>query len=204
MTHERSLGQTGETGKKIGRDLFLFGAQGRALLFYPFEKRKEKEKMKTKLLAILFTLTLLLTFVSCAAEEPKAPTATQTAEESATKAVGEIPAEGLWEKATYREDKTFGNGAKTVKVTVKAGEHSVTFTVKTDKDNLGDALLEHKLVEGEDGAYGLYIKKVNGILADYDVDQTYWSFQIGGEAQMNGVSDAKIQGGESFELVRTK
>lgn len=162
--------------------------------------------MKTKLLAILFTLTLLLTFVSCAVEEPKAPTATEalTTEETVTKDNDGIPAEGLWEKATYREDKTFGDGAKTVKVTVKAGDHSVTFTVKTDKDNLGDALLEHKLVEGEDGAYGLYIKKVNGILADYDVDQTYWSFQIGGEAQMNGVSDAKIQGGESFELVRTK
>ena len=160
--------------------------------------------MKTKLLVILFALTLLLTLVSCTAEEPKAPTATQTVEETATKANDGIPADGLWKEATYRENKTFGEGAKTVKVTVKAGDHSVVFTVKTDKDNLGDALLEHKLVEGEDGAYGLYIKKVNGILADYDVDQTYWSFQIDGVAQMNGVSDAKIQGGESFELVRTK
>lgn len=160
--------------------------------------------MKTKLLVILFALTLLLTLVSCTAEEPKAPTATQTVEETATKVNDGIPADGLWKEATYRENKTFGEGAKTVKVTVKAGDHSVVFTVKTDKDNLGDALLEHKLVEGEDGAYGLYIKKVNGILADYDVDQTYWSFQIDGVAQMNGVSDAKIQGGESFELVRTK
>lgn len=160
--------------------------------------------MKTKLLAILFAFALLFTLVSCTAEEPKAPTATQTVEGTATKANDGIPADGLWKEATYRENKTFGEGAKTVKVTVKAGDHSVVFTVKTDKDNLGDALLEHKLVEGEDGAYGFYIKKVNGILADYDVDQTYWSFQIDGVAQMNGVSDAKIQGGESFELVRTK
>ncbi|MBQ3075051.1 MAG: DUF4430 domain-containing protein [Clostridia bacterium] len=163
--------------------------------------------MKTKILAILFTMTLLFTLVSCAANEPEEPKETVSAltEEQAKTQSGEgVPAEGLWKTATYREDKTFGDGAKTVKVTVKAEESSVTFTIKTDKDNLADALLEHKLVEGEDGAYGLYIKKVNGILADYDVDQTYWSFQIDGEAQMTGVSDAKIQGGESFEFVRTK
>ena len=154
--------------------------------------------MKTKFLAILLTIIAILTLVSCASEqeEPKDPAATLSGEN--------IPAEGIWEKAAYREDKTFGSGAKTFTLKVVAGDYYVTFTVNTDKDNLADALLEHKIVEGEDGAYGLYIKKVNGILADYDVDQTYWSFQIGGEAQMTGVSDAKIEGGESFELVRTK
>lgn len=162
--------------------------------------------MKRKVLAILFALTMLLTLASCATtpEEPKDPTDTATTEQKSKEAADGIPAEGLWEKATYREDKTFGNGAKSIQVTVKAGDYSVTFTVKTDKENLADAMLEHKLVEGEDGAYGLYIKKVNGILADYDVDQSYWSFEIGGVAQMNGVSDFKIKGGESVELVRTK
>ena len=167
-------------------------------MFYPFEKRKENKKMKTKLLAILLTLITLLTLVSCATtkEEPVNPTATLENEN--------IPADGLWKDATYRENKTFGSGAKAFTLKVIAGDYYVTFTVNTDKENLAEALLEHKLVEGEDGAYGLYIKKVNGILADYDVDQTYWSFQIGGEAQMTGISEAKIEGGEAFELVRTK
>lgn len=167
--------------------------------------------MKTKILAMLLTVTMLLALVSCTApaETPKGNetlTENETVLEKKTevdKASG-VAAEGIWKDATHREDKTFGTGAKTVKVTVKAENASVTFTVNTDKENLADALLEHKLVEGEDGAYGLYIKKVNGMLADYDVNQTYWSFQINGEAQMSGVSDAKIQGGESFELVYAK
>ena len=153
--------------------------------------------MKTKLIAILLTLITLLTMVSCAAEkeEPQEPKTLETET---------VIASDLWAKATYKEDQTLGSGNKTVTVKVVADGSYVTFTLKTDKENLGDALLDSGLAEGEDGAYGLYIKKVNGILADYDVDQTYWSFQVGGEAQMNGVSDFKIVGGESVELVRTK
>ena len=82
--------------------------------------------------------------------------------------------QNLWESATYTQNQTFGEGKTTIEVEVKAEEKSVTFTINTDKENLADALLEHKLVDGDDSQYGLYIKKVNGILADYDVDKAYW------------------------------
>ena len=112
--------------------------------------------------------------------------------------------EGLWENATYTSDKTFGEGKTTIEVEVKAGDDSVTFTVNTDKENLADALLEHELVEGDDSQYGLYIKKVNGILADYDVNQSYWSLCKDGEMLMTGASDTKIAEGEHYELVYAK
>ena len=80
--------------------------------------------------------------------------------------------DALWENATYGEDKEFGSGAKTVNIEVKAGDRSVTFTIHTDKDTVGEALFEHNLIDGDDGAYGLYVKVVNGITADYDVDQS--------------------------------
>ena len=115
-----------------------------------------------------------------------------------------VKAEGLWENATYASDKTFGEGKTTIEVEVKAEEKSVTFTINTDKENLADALLEHKLVEGEDSQYGLYIKKVNGILADYDVNQSYWSLCKNGEMLMTGASDTKISEGEHYELVYAK
>ena len=115
-----------------------------------------------------------------------------------------IPAEGLWEDATYRNDKTFGNGSKTVMVEVKAGDDSVTFTIKTDKETLGEALMEHSLIDGEQGAYGLYIKKVNGITADYDIDKSYWGFYKNGEYMMTGVDATKISNGEHYELVYSK
>ena len=99
---------------------------------------------------------------------------------------------------------TFGKGEKTVTVVVKAEDESVTFTVNTDKDTLGDALLEHDLIDGEEGQFGLYIKVVNGITADYDVDKSYWGFYPNGEYMMTGVDGTTIEGGETFELVYEK
>ncbi len=115
-----------------------------------------------------------------------------------------VKAEGLWESAVYTSDKTFGEGKTTIEVEVKAGEQSVTFTINTDKENFADALLEHEIIEGEDGPYGLYIKKVNGILADYDVDQSYWSLCKDGEMLNTGASDTKIAQGEHYEFVYAK
>ena len=115
-----------------------------------------------------------------------------------------VSREGLWENATYLSDKEFGEGDVTVMVEVKAGDASVTFTINTDKTTLGDALIEHSLIDGEEGPYGLYIKKVNGITADYDVDQSYWAFYKDGEYMMTGVDATTIADGEHYELVYTK
>lgn len=115
-----------------------------------------------------------------------------------------VSAEGLWENATYRRDMEFGNGAKTVEVEVKVGEESVTFTLHTDKETLGEALLEHDLIDGEEGAYGLYVKFVNGIEANYDKDGSYWGFYKNGEMMLVGVDGAVIADGEHYELVREK
>jgi predicted small secreted protein len=115
-----------------------------------------------------------------------------------------VSKEGLWEEATYRKDEEFGDGQKTVKVEVCAGDESITFTVHTDEEFLGDALLQHGLIEGEDGPYGLYVKRVNGILADYDIDASYWALSINGEYAMTGISETPVTDGEHYELTYSK
>ena len=117
---------------------------------------------------------------------------------------GTVEDSGAWENATYLNDKEFGNGKTTVQVEVKAEGQSVTFTIHTDKNILGDALTEHELIAGEEGQYGLYIKLVNGIEADYDKDQTYWAFYKNGEYMMSGVDTTEISDGEHYELVKEK
>jgi hypothetical protein len=139
--------------------------------------------MKKTLNSILLLLALVICLSSCATPVD----------------LGE-----LWEDATYVEDTEFGNGETTVNVEVKAGEHSVSFTINTDKTTLGEALLEHSLIEGEDSQYGLYVKKVNGILADYDINGSYWGFYKNGEYMMSGVDSTEIADGEHYELVYTK
>ena len=115
-----------------------------------------------------------------------------------------VDAEGLWENATYRKDTELGKGATTVQVEVKAGEESITFTIKTDKKTLGDALFEHELITGDQSQYGLYIKSVNGIRADYDLDKSYWGFYKNGEYMLTGVDGTEIADGEHYELVYEK
>jgi len=110
----------------------------------------------------------------------------------------------LWSSAVYTEDTEFGNGEKTIFLEVQAEEHSVEFIIRTNADTVGDALSEHDLVSGEEGAYGLYIKTVNGITADYDQNQSYWSFEQNGEYMMTGVDKTELTDGAHYELIYTK
>jgi len=110
----------------------------------------------------------------------------------------------IWAEATYTKDTELGSGGKTVLIEVKAEEKSVTFILHTDKENLGEVLTEHNLVSGEQGAYGLYIKTVNGILADYNQTKSYWGLTKNGESVMTGVDSVTIADGEHYEFVYTK
>lgn len=110
----------------------------------------------------------------------------------------------VWEDAKQTENTVYGTGAKSIKVEVKAADKSVTLTVNTDKATLGEALLEHNIISGEQGQYGLYVKVVNGITADYDVDGSYWAVYKNGEYCMSGVDSTPIADGEHYEFVYTK
>lgn len=110
----------------------------------------------------------------------------------------------LWDEAIYTENVTLGNGDKTIELEVSAEDKSVTITIKTDAENLEDALCEQKIIEGEEGPYGMYIKKVNGITADYDIDQSFWSLSQDGTPSSTGASGVEIKGGEHFEFIYTK
>lgn len=155
-------------------------------------------------LALLMALLLTLCLFACKEEPIETPdTSDTTVSDTVAEAVTIAP-EGLWANATYLADAEFGEGAKTVQVKVIVGEQSVTFTVKTDASTLGEALIAHDLIAGEQGDYGLYVKVVNGITADYDIDQSYWGFSKNGEYMMTGVDSTEIADGEVYELTYTK
>ena len=78
------------------------------------------------------------------------------------------------------------------------------FEIHTDKTTVGEALLELGLIEGEEGPYGLYVKKVNGITAEYEVDGTYWAFYIGDDYGMTGVDMTDIEPGATYAFKVSK
>lgn len=151
------------------------------------------------LLALALVLTCLLTLAACGEKEtPETETAKTTV------ADGSVEKTGVWATAKHLKDTTVGEGAKTLTVEVKAEDQLITLTVKTDEATVGAALLKEDLITGDPGDYGLYVKSVNGMIADYDVDQTYWAFYVDGEYAMSGVDSTAIEEGKTYRLERTK
>ena len=96
------------------------------------------------------------------------------------------------EEKTPDLSKTF-----TLQVVDANGQES-THTITSDKKTVGEALLDEKLIEGEEGAYGLYVKKVCGISADYETDGTYWAFYVGDAYATHGVDQTEITDGATY------
>ncbi len=131
--------------------------------------------MKTKLLSTATLLiTLILLFTSCVYRD-------------------------LWTDATYTEDTTVGEGAKTVSVEIEAADKKITITLKTDKATLGEALFDLGIINDPS-----FFDTANGIKADWNKDGAYWAFYIGSDYAPHGVSDEAISGGEAYRLVYTR
>lgn len=75
------------------------------------------------------------------------------------------------------------------------------FEIHTDAQYVGEALVDHGLIEGESGDYGLYVKTVNGITLDWEKDAKYWSLLINGEYAMTGADMTEIEEGSTYTFL---
>lgn len=78
--------------------------------------------------------------------------------------------------------------------------HITPFVIKTNKKIVGEALQELGIIKGEEGDFGLYVKEVNGIIADYSTTGTYWAFYIGDEYAAKGIDMTEISDGKTYSL----
>ena len=167
------------------RNTHKYPVEGTFILSFCKKYRKDLKNMKKTIqstVSLVLSLLFLLSLVAC-----------NTVDKS-----------GVWEDAIYRKDKELGKGSKTLVVEVKAADEMITFTIHTDKETVGEALMEHDLIDGDEGPYGLYIKVVNGMTADYDKDQYYWAFYVNGEYAPSGVDSTKIEEGVTYQLEYAK
>lgn len=103
------------------------------------------------------------------------------------------------------EVTVLGEGAKQFSFSVTDADGIVTnFEIHTDKAIVGEALEELTLIAGDEGPYGLYVKRVNGITLDYDKDGMYWAFYINGEMAMSGVDSTEITEGSVYSFKAEK
>ena len=160
---------------------------------------RNTKKWLSFILCVALIAAFALTTLGCTDNTPEAPetsgNATVTTAEGGT--VPETPDQST---PTVK-----GEGATVFYFNVVDKDGNETkFEIHTDKTIVGEALLELGLIEGEEGDYGLYVKKVNGITADYNVDGTYWAFYVGDDYGMTGVDLAEIEAGATYAFKVSK
>lgn len=165
-------------------------------------------KQIKKTLSLIFCMMLIVAMALCTSGCNDKVTETPMGQETETTVVEETTEatetevqteETQSEEVSEAEVTVLGEGETRFLFTVvdKNGVETV-FEIHTDKETVGDALLELEMIAGEDGDFGLYVKAVNGIVADYDVDGTYWAFYVNGEYAMSGVDTTTIEEGTAY------
>lgn len=99
------------------------------------------------------------------------------------------------------EAVTLGSGAKQFDfAAISQDGTEYKFHINTDKTYVGEALEELGLIEGTEGDFGLYVDKVNGIYAKYEVTGTYWAFYVDGTYAQAGIDMTEIAEGSAYSL----
>ncbi len=146
-----------------------------------------KKTTRNKLFFILCTVLIAavaLCTMGCTKETPA-----QDTQATATAQSGEPTVTAY----SYTPAEEIGNGEKTLWLNVVHSDGSEKgFCIKTDKETVGDALVEVGLITADMTEYGMYIKTVDGETLDYDANKLYWAFFVDNEYAVKSVDKTEI------------
>ncbi|MGN0247886.1 MAG: DUF4430 domain-containing protein [Lachnospiraceae bacterium] len=143
------------------------------------------KKFFSLLLCMMLTVAMAFSTTGCSGNNKESDAQTETQVEADAQTDATVLGEG---QTVFTFNVTDADGNET------------NFEIHTDKETVGDALLELDLIAGEDSEYGLYVKTVNGITADYDKDQTYWAFYVNDEYAQTGVDSTNVTAGDTYSF----
>lgn len=148
-------------------------------------KFKNNRKMTSWIICMMLIVSMTFSAIGCSTNEQSENNQPSTEVQNLDAATEQVLGEGQTQFMFTVVDKD-GN--------------ATNFEIHTDKETVGDALLEVELIAGEESEYGLFVKTVNGITADYDVDQTYWAFYVNDEYASSGVDTTAIEDGKTYSF----
>ncbi len=158
-------------------------------------KKANLKKIFAVLLSFVLIAVIALTMQACTSEKSKEGEAATTespvaSSESTTKPISPV---------------VLGEGETQFIFDVYHKDGSLKkFNIHTDKETVGEALVELKIIDGEDGSYGLYVKTVDSETLDFDIDKMYWSFYEDGKYAQKGVDQTKITDGVVYAFKAEK
>lgn len=141
-------------------------------------KLNNLKKTLTLLVCIVLIAAMTLTFAGCASKNNPGSSNAGAANTDVT---------------------VLGEGKTVFNFTVVGSDGAETkFEIHTDETTVGAALQALKLIDGDMGEYGMYVKTVNGVTVDWDKDGKYWAFYIGDEYAMTSVDLTDITAGATY------
>lgn len=156
-------------------------------------KNVKNQKWTFIFLCMMLIVAMALTSVGCGGKNQDAKN------ESSVVAQSEVSVEAS--AAVEGEATVLGEGNIKFSLTVVDQDGNETdFQILTDKETVGEALLDVDLIAGDESEYGLYVKTVNGVTADYDKDKTYWAFYVNGEYANTGVDSTPVEDGAVYSF----
>ena len=144
------------------------------------------KKIKSMFLCMMLVAAMAFTVVGCGNKTEGTEKNTETAIVNTESTVEtEAVAETESVDAAMAQEIILGEGSvKFTFIVVDADGNETNFVVSTDKETVGDALLELNLIEGDDSEYGL----------------TYWAFYVNGEYSNTGVDSTPVNEGDTYEF----
>ena len=162
-------------------------------------------------LCIVLIVAMALTMTSCGKDgdiSSNTENISSIASEISSTFITEIPSDEMVNSVVSYEsivlDEAIFEGTASNPISLGVGETKFKFVmvadngverhfiVNTNAKTVGEALLATGVIEGDYGDYGLYVKKVCGIAADYNVTKTYWAFYVNGEYATAGIDKTDI------------
>lgn len=153
-----------------------------------------KHSILSLVLLIALVAAMALSFVSCDKDQsPEDSGTASNAQASLVESSGESVV-----------DNVVGEGNISFTFTVVfADKTSKTYTVKTDKVTVGEALVDVGLISGTDSQYGLMVDTVAGVKLEWDKDKMYWAFYVNGGYANSGVDSTPIKANETYSFEAT-
>ena len=139
-----------------------------------------------RFISIILVLVLCVALCSCKKENDSNISETKKAE-------------------TQSSFEIIGKGNKQFIFTVIGiNKNSVSYTIKTDKQTVAEALVENDLIIGKQGSLGFVINTVNGEELNYQKDGCYWAFLINNEYAATTIDNTTIVDNTEYTLIAEK